>query len=165
MVRDDARRVLPSGGKEGIMNVTHGAYARNKRLYGIWNGMIHRCEDRKREKFKDYGGRGIKVCDAWHDPNAFIDWALANGYSDGLQIDRKDNSGNYEPNNCRWVTPKENSRNTRRNKSLKLCGIEKTIAEWCETLEISENTIYWWLREYGERGCEKRVYERLAKSI
>lgn len=148
-----------------MSNRTHGAYARHKPLHGVWNSMLHRCEDTKREKYKDYGGRGIKVCPEWHDPNKFIDWALGNGYLPGLQLDRIDNNGDYSPSNCRWVTPKQNCRNTRRNKFISLCGIRKTVAEWCETLDISEFTIYSWLREYGEKGCEKRVYERLAREL
>lgn len=127
--------------------------------------MKQRCENPNREKFKDYGARGIFVCDEWHDSRAFVEWALSHGYEEGMQLDRIDNDGPYSPENCRWVTPKQNCRNTRRNKFLTLCGLTKTVAEWCETLGISEFTIYWWLREYGEKGCEKRVYERLASEL
>ena len=144
-------------------NPKHGAYVRNKRLYGIWNTMLHRCEDPKREKFKDYGMRGIKVCDEWHDPNAFFDWAESNGYKDGLQLDRIDNDGNYEPENCRWATPKENSRHTRRTKYLTLVGETRSVAEWCEVIPISQYTIYDWYRNYGKEGCEQRVYKRLSE--
>lgn len=136
---------------------------RDKSLYGVWSGMIHRCEDKKREKFKDYGGRGISVCDEWHDPNNFIEWAELSGYEKGLQLDRIDNDGDYCPANCRWSTPKENSRHTRRTKTLTLNGVTKCVAEWCESLPISQYTIYWWLREFGEKECEKRVLERLSK--
>lgn len=143
-------------------NPKHGAYARNKRLYNVWATMLHRCEDPKREKFKDYGMRGIKVCDEWHDPNTFMDWAETSGYKDGLQLDRINNDGDYEPANCRWATPKENSRHTRRTKYLTLNGETKSVAEWCEVLPISQYTIYWWLREFGEKECEHRVCKRLS---
>lgn len=146
-------------------NPKHGACMRNQRLYDVWLTMLHRCEDEKRERYSDYGGRGIYVCKEWHDPNVFIDWAESSGYEEGLQIDRIDNDGPYSPDNCRWVTPKENSRNRRNNKYLTLLGVKKTVAEWCEVLPISAYTIYWWLREYGERECEKRVYQRLAESL
>ena len=146
-------------------NPKHGAYMRNKRLYNVWISMIRRCEDENRDSYPRYGGRGITVCSEWHDPNIFMDWAELNGYGDGLQLDRIDNSGPYSPDNCRWVTTKENCRNTRRNKFITLCGIRKTVAEWCETLDISEYTLYYWIREHGERGCEKRVYERLASRL
>lgn len=144
-------------------NPKHGAYMRNKSLYNVWTTMLHRCENPKRDKFKDYGGRGITVCEEWHDPNKFIDWAEANGYESGLQLDRIDNDGPYAPNNCRWVTPSQNCRNTRRSKHLTLLGITRTVAEWCEELPISQYTLYHWLREYGEKECERRVYERLSK--
>ena len=105
------------------------------------------------------------MCEEWHDSRAFVDWALSHGYEEGMQLDRIDNDGPYSPENCRWVTPKQNCRNTRRSKFLTLCGLTKTVAEWCETLGISEFTVYWWLREFGEKGCEKRVYERLASKL
>ena len=147
-----------------MSNYKHGAWVRNQRLYTVWRSMLHRCENPKREKFGSYGGRGIFVCEKWHDPNSFIDWAVDSGYEPGLQLDRIDNDGPYSPDNCRWSTPKENSRHTRRTRSLTLLGQTKSVAEWCEVLPISEYTVYWWLREYGEKGCERRVYERLAKT-
>lgn len=137
----------------------------HERLLNTWQTMKQRCENPNREKFKDYGARGIFVCDEWHDSRAFVEWAMSHGYEEGMQLDRIDNDGPYSPENCRWVTPKQNCRNTRRNKFLTLCGLTKTVAEWCETLGISEFTIYWWLREYGKKGCEKRVYERLASEL
>lgn len=145
-----------------VRNWTHGACYRNSRLYSIWRTMIHRCENPKREKYKDYGGRGITVCPEWHDPNVFMDWAESNGYKDGLQLDRIDNNKNYEPSNCRWVTPKENSRNRRNTKFLTVNGETKCVAEWCESIDISEFTVYWWIREKGKEYAEKRISEYLA---
>lgn len=145
------------------MGSKHGAYGRNRRLYGVWNTMIHRCEDPKREKYPAYGGRGIVVCEEWHDPNAFMDWAESSGYEYGLQLDRIDNDGNYEPSNCRWSTPKENNRHTTRSKYLTLVGETKCIAEWCDVLPISRFTIYDWYRHHGKEGCERRVYKRLSE--
>ena len=143
----------------GSHNWVHGAYKRNPRLYGIWSTMMHRCFDVKRGKFKDYGGRGISVCREWFDPNAFIDWAETNGYCNGLQLDRIDNNGWYSPNNCRWTTPKQNSRNRRNTKLLTVNGETKCVAEWCETIEISQFTVYWWIREKGVAYAEKRLSE------
>lgn len=140
-------------------NTKHGAYTKNPTLYGVWATMKHRCEDKKRAKYKDYGARGIKVCNAWQEPNAFIEWALANGYKKGLQLDRKDNDGDYSPNNCRWVTPKENSRN-RRNTILLTVG-DKTmcVSAWCEIKDVSPFTVYWWVREKGREYAEQRLFE------
>lgn len=143
-------------------NFKHGAYMRNKRLYGIWSTMKHRCENPKREKYKDYGARGISVCDEWKDPNRFIDWAMGNGYSNGLQIDRIDNNKGYSPDNCRWVTPKENSRNRRNTVCITVNGVQKSAVEWAGIAGISQYTIYWWVREKGAEYAEYRIRNRIA---
>lgn len=85
------------------------------RLFGILNGMKTRCYNENNKDFKDYGGRGIKICDDWlSDFKNFYDWAISNGYQDDLTIDRIDVNGNYEPSNCKWSTRAEQSRNQRR---------------------------------------------------
>lgn len=150
---------MPPLKPEGVHYFVHGANMRNKRLYGVWKTMMHRCYNPKREKYKDYGGRGISVCNEWHDPNAFMDWAEANGYADGLQLDRVNNDGNYAPDNCRFATPKENSRNRRNAKHLTINGETRLVVEWCEDLNISTYTVYWWMRTHGREYAEKRVSE------
>lgn len=82
----------------------------NSLLYKIWQTMIQRCENPNREKFKRYGGRGIRVCKAWHKPSIFIKWALKHGYKEHLTIDRKDTDKGYFPKNCQWLTNSQNSR-------------------------------------------------------
>ena len=140
-------------------NPRHGLYPANVSLYNIWQTMIGRCENPKRPKYKDYGGRGIKVCKEWHTAKNFILWALNNGYKPGLQIDRIDNNGDYCPENCRFVTPKENSRNRRNTKQLTINGETKTVVEWCEQLGVSQYTVYDWIRKKGKDYAEQRIAE------
>lgn len=86
-------------------------------LFPKFNAMRERCYNKNNNRFSDYGGRGITICDEWlNNPQAFFDWAIANGYKEGLEIDRKENNGNYTPENCRFVTHAINSQNTRRTK-------------------------------------------------
>lgn len=84
------------------------------RLYSIWKGMRARCNNPNHTRYNDYGGRGIRICAEWDDFAAFRDWALANGYRDDLTLDRKENDGNYCPENCRWATYLEQRHNRRK---------------------------------------------------
>ena len=78
------------------------------RIYETWQDMKRRCYNKQNARYDSYGGRGITVCDEWlNNFQSFYDWAISNGYSDDLTIDRIDNDGNYEPSNCRWSTAKE----------------------------------------------------------
>lgn len=90
------------------------------KLYKVWQGMKTRCYNKNFMYYHNYGGRGIIICDKWkNDFSIFYDWAIKNGYREGLTIDRIDNDGNYEPNNCRWVTRAEQNRNKRYTKRKK----------------------------------------------
>lgn len=79
-------------------------------FYNSWQNMKARCFDRKHPKYPRYGGRGVKVYEGWLGIDGFSEWALKNGWKQGLALDRIDNDGNYEPSNCKWVSVSENSR-------------------------------------------------------
>lgn len=126
---------------------THGREP--KRLYSIWSNMKTRCYNKNTECYRNYGGRGIKVCDEWKKFEVFRDWALSNGYSDDLTIDRIDNDGNYDPSNCRWATDDEQRNNTRRNHFLEYQGEKLTIKQWSVIVGISDKTIRDRINRYG----------------
>ncbi len=108
--------------KEGVAarNRTHGLSLTGKkqaRLHRIWSNMKARCSVKTHQSYKNYGGRGISVCDEWfNDYLSFHLWAVSHGYKDTLTIDRIDNDGNYCPENCRWISKSENSGKTRATK-------------------------------------------------
>ena len=86
----------------------------NTKLFYVWQDIKNRCNNPNHHAYKDYGGRGIKICDEWqNDFISFYTWAINNGYKEKLTIDRKNNNGNYEPNNCRWTTMKIQCQNRR----------------------------------------------------
>lgn len=125
---------------ESNPNYKHGG--KGTRLWSIYNGMKSRCYNPNVPAYKFYGGRGITICSEWLDsfPN-FRDWALANGYSDDLTLDRKDTNGNYSPDNCRWSTKKEQALNTRRNHLVTIGGVTKPLSVWCELYSINYKTV------------------------
>ena len=115
----------------------------NHRLFSIRRGMILRCYNSDSPRYKDYGGRGISICNEWLDDfDNFADWAKDNGYELGLTIDRIDNNGNYEPLNCRWVTKREQNRNKRTNLMVTYNGETKPLIEWCEELGLRYDPIH-----------------------
>ena len=114
----------------------------NKRISRIYSNMKTRCYNPTSNRYHCYGGRGIKVCDDWKSSFAnFKEWALNNGYTDNLCLDRINNNGNYEPSNCRWVTKKQNSNNTSFNRILTYNGETHTMSEWCEILGVKLQTL------------------------
>ena len=93
-----------------LINTKHGL--RHTHIYNVWSDMKKRCYNANSWCYKYYGGKGVSVCDEWrNDFMAFYQWAIVNGYSDSLQIDRENGDGNYCPENCRWVTRAENCQN------------------------------------------------------
>lgn len=118
------------------------------RLYKVWQAMKSRCYYEKSEMFKHYGGRGITVCDEWKNSFiSFYDWSIKNGYDENAErgqctIDRIDVNGNYEPNNCRWATIKQQANNTRRNHLIKYNGKTQTVSQWANELGVEPDSIF-----------------------
>ena len=112
------------------------------RLDIIHSNMVQRCTNPLSTYYYRYGGRGIKMCDEWrHDRKAFKKWAMQNGYREDLTIDRIDNDGDYTPENCRWVTMKENINNSSRCHYVTAFGEKHSLKVWSELLGISYNTL------------------------
>lgn len=115
------------------------------RIYYIFIAMKARCYNYNNEHYKDYGARGIKVCDKWLDKENgfmnFYNWAINNGYQEDLTIDRIDVNGNYEPDNCRWATKKEQANNRRNNHYITYNDETHTLKEWSKILKINYATL------------------------
>lgn len=121
-------------------NFTHGFSS--TRLYSIWNGIKERCLNENSPAYKWYGGRGIMICEEWiEDFVCFYDWAMENGYKEGLSIERIDVNGNYEPSNCKWIPLKQQALNTRNTRFLTYNGETKTVSEWCDITGIKKSTL------------------------
>jgi hypothetical protein len=119
--------------------------------------MLHRCKDKNNEK---YGGRGIVAFEEWQEFKNFKIWALNNGYSDDLSIDRKDNNGNYCPENCRWIPIIEQANNKTNTRLIEINGEIKSIHDWCRYFNINYVTV---IRRIKKEGFSE--YEALTKML
>ena len=119
------------------------------RLWCIWHDIKQRCLNSNNRDYKYYGGRGITIYEDWKEYAKFKNWALQSGYSDDLTIDRIDENGNYEPQNCRWATRTEQNRNKRSVAKLSYNGDVLTIAEWALKTGIPAKTIYHRIHKAG----------------
>jgi len=105
----------------------------SQKMHNLHHSIMQRCYDKKNHKFHRYGGRGIKVCDEWQDYKTFYLWAIR-GYETGLELNRIDNNGNYEPNNCNWITHRENMNNTVRTVYYKFYDEQITVSYLAEKI-------------------------------
>lgn len=134
------------------------------KLHYIWIEMRRRCRNPKHPKFHLYGGRGIKVCEEWQSFESFYEWSLGAGYVEGLTVDRIDNNGNYEPENCRWVTQLTQNNNTRRTRKFTYKGKTQSLADWARELNLnyytlrSRSRIGWDINRIIETPMEGRGY-------
>lgn len=117
------------------------------KLKSVYMNILDRCYNAKNHAYKDYGGRGISVCDEWlHDFKAFYDWAMSNGYKEGLTIERINVNGEYAPENCRWATKKEQASNRRSNHLVNYNGKDYTVSQLADMLQVNRSTIYYRLK-------------------
>lgn len=117
---------------------------KNHKLYGVWSSMKARCYNKNTAQYKDYGGRGVVVCEEWIDSFiVFYDWAIMNGWKEGMQLD-KDLSGSkmYSPKTCIFITPKKNSNKRTSSRTIIYNGQSKTISEWADHFNISLKNLY-----------------------
>lgn len=122
-------------------SIKHGK--RQTRIYRTWCGIKRRCYNKNDKAYKHYGERGVTICEQWKDDfSSFYNWATKNGYTDELSIDRIDNNGNYCPENCRWVTAKEQNRNYSRNHNITFNGITMCITDWDKKIGRYKGYIY-----------------------
>ncbi len=123
-----------------INNRTHGMT--DTRLYRIHRHIINRCTNPNDISYKNYGARGITVCEQWHSFESFASWALSSGYNDTLSIDRIDVEKGYSPENCRWATIEEQSRNKRNVLYYEFNGESHCLSEWAELFEMSYKKLW-----------------------
>jgi hypothetical protein len=110
-----------------------------EKLYRAWINMFVRCSNPNNRSYHRYGGRGIRICAEWVDYEVFRDWAKSSGYQEGLVLDRRNNDGNYTPENCRWITLTESLRNTSLCRFVTAFGETKTEGEWAQDERCSVN--------------------------
>lgn len=124
-------------------NIKHGAASRGRLTpeYRTWSNMIFRCENPAGKSYRDYGGRGIRVCERWRNDFAVFLADMGLKPSAKHEVDRINNDGDYEPNNCRWATRRQNARNKRSNVLLEAQGRRMLLVDWARELGVCESTI------------------------
>jgi len=118
------------------------------KLYRAWENMKSRCTNQNHKRYKDYGGRGIAICDEWQSFDNFRNWAMKNGVRRGLTIDRIDNDGNYEPGNCRWVTSAVQSENSSSPIFIEFNGLRLSQRQWAKHIGLSQSTMWYRLKTW-----------------
>lgn len=116
--------------------------AKNLQIYNIWKGMISRCENPQISSFKNYGQRGITVCSEWHDFQLFYQWAIDNGYKEGLSIERIDVNKGYYKDNCTWIKPEEQAKNKRNNIRVFYNGKEMILKDVAIEADVDYKSLW-----------------------
>lgn len=160
---------------KSIGNVLHNLC--NTRINKIYQGMKNRCYLKKHRSYKNYGGRGITVCDEWLGKDGIVNfykWAISSGYKEEKlpngrnkwTLDRIDNNGNYEPNNCRWATALQQQNNTRHNRILEYKGEKLTLSEISRKYNIDVSTLHHRLKKYNldvEKSIEEPIHTEMQR--
>lgn len=130
--------------KSAAWNTKHGHCKRGSRtsLYNVWNTMRERCENPKSTSYPNYGAKGITVCEEWSDFKNFLAFAENTGYRKGLALDRIDGDGQYCPENCRWVTQRENNRNKKNLIYLTVNGETHLLVDWARITGQPKTRLY-----------------------
>ena len=132
------------------------------RLYREWASIKQRCYTPSVRGYENYGGRGIKMCAEWKESfELFMDWALKNGYSDNLTIERVDVNGDYCPENCKWIPWEEQQKNRRFCRFIEYNGETKNLTEWCETLHLPYKMVHNRIHKLGwsfERAISEPIH-------
>lgn len=134
---------------------------RHIHIYWAWKAMKQRCQNPKCHSYQNYGARGITVCDEWQEFEPFLEWALANGHQEGLAIDRADNNKGYNPNNCHWVTPRENANNRRVTSFITVNGECLPETVWAEKIGVRRGTVKNWRMKHGSEYTANRIADIL----
>jgi hypothetical protein len=139
--------------ERSIENGRKGTHHKSKtKLFRIWTGMQTRCFNPNHEQYHNYGGRGISICTEWLGKEGFekfYNWAVSNGYAEGLTIERMDVDGNYEPTNCTWITSREQQLNRRDTVFIAYNGKTQPLKRWAEELGVLYITLYWRYKHSG----------------
>jgi hypothetical protein len=140
------------------------------KFYKKWSSIKSRCYNKNTPSYKNYGGRGIKMCDEWLDFWSFREWAYLNGYSEGLTLERIDVNGNYEPSNCKWIPMEEQANNKRNNSFIEYGGKKQTLSQWSKELGVGKEVLSYryragWTPEeclFGKESVGKHQLPRMS---
>lgn len=128
-----------------------------KSIYWCWKSMKQRCQNPKCKAYHNYGARGITICDEWQNFDDFLSWVLSSNYQKGLELDRINNNEGYNPNNCRWITRKENVNNRRKTIYLTVNNETKARTEWENILNLPKGILKAWVSIHGKEYAELRL--------
>ena len=147
-----------------------GAQGSEPRLANTWKNMMQRCYNKNAPNYHHYGGRGIDVCDEWHDFRNFIKWACQTGYDKDaprgvFTLERIDVNKGYSPHNCRWATSKEQTVNKRTSVFLTIDGVRRNVTEWADVIGVNRSLVSYWVRKHGKEEAIKRVRLRLEEEV